>query len=190
VFFMSHLYTLAKTNRSVVTLAVLVSLIIIFGGIAVYLAEHGHQGANISKLSDALWWAVVTIATVGYGDYYPVTAAGRLIAILMMLSGIGIFALLVSTLAQRRLRRSESRLKSKTELQPILLGHETKTAIKNKIEGIENLTEEDFDTLIIMMKSLRRTLLEESKILFKCPRCGITYHSKPKFCSNCGLDLR
>jgi predicted RNA-binding Zn-ribbon protein involved in translation (DUF1610 family) len=92
-------------------------------------------------------------------------------------------------IAQRRLQRAESRLKSKTELQPIVLGHETKAAIKNKIEGIENLTEEDFDTLIIMMKSLRRTLLEESKILFKCPRCGITYHSKPNFCSNCGLDL-
>ena len=96
-----HLYTLPKTNMSVVTLAVLVSLIIIFGGIAVYLAEHGHQGANITKLSDALWWAVVTIATVGYGDYYPVTAAGRLIAIFMMLSGIGIFALLVITTLHR-----------------------------------------------------------------------------------------
>jgi hypothetical protein len=106
-----------------------------------------------------------------------------------MLSGIGIFALFVSTLAQRRLQRAESTLKSKTERQPSLLGHETKTSIKNKIEGIENLTEEDFDTLIIMMKSLRRTLLEESKILFKCSRCGIIYHNKPKFCSNCGLDL-
>ena len=184
-----RLYRLVKTNKIIIVLGLLTALIIIFGGIAVYLAEHGHQGANITKLSDALWWAVVTIATVGYGDYYPVTVVGRLIAILMMLSGIGIFALLVSTLAQRRMQRAESRLKSKTELQPILLGHETKTAIKNKIEGIENLTEEDFDTLIIMMKSLRRTLLEESKILFKCPRCGITYHSKPKFCSNCGLDF-
>jgi hypothetical protein len=51
------------------------------------------------------------------------------------------------------------------------------------------LTDEDFDTLIIMIKSLRRTLLEESKILCKCSRCGNVYYSKPKFCSNCGLDL-
>ena len=178
-----------KTNRDLVILAILASSIIIFGGIGVYLVEHKHQGANITRLGDALWWAVVTITTVGYGDYYPVTAVGRVLAIFMMFSGIGIVVLLVGTLSQRRLQRVESRLKSKTEVQPRLLGDETKTAIKNKIEGIEKLTEEDFDALIIMMKSLRRTLLEESKILFNCSRCGHGYYSKPRFCSDCGLDL-
>jgi hypothetical protein len=51
------------------------------------------------------------------------------------------------------------------------------------------LTYEDFDTLIIMIKSQRRTLLEESKILYKYSGYGNVYYSKPKFCSNCGLDL-
>ena len=103
----------------------------------------------------------------------------------MMLSGIGIFVLLVSTLAQRRLKRAESRVESKTKPQPVLLGDDTRATIKNKIDGIENLTEEDFDTLIIMMKTLRRTLLEQSR----CSRCGVAYHDNPKFCSNCGLKL-
>ena len=186
----THLYnTLVKTNVTVIILAALTSSIIIFGGIGVYLTEHEHKGANITNLGDAFWWAIVTIATVGYGDYYPVTAAGRLIAIFMMLSGIGIFVLLVNTLAQRRLQRQESRLKLKTELQPGILGQETTKAIKNKTEEIENLNEEDLDTLIMLMKSLHRTLFEESKTLFKCPRCGILYHNRSKFCSNCGLDL-
>jgi voltage-gated potassium channel len=135
-----RLYTILKINMDIVPLAILVALITIFGGIGVYLAEHGHPGANITNLGDALWWAVVTIATVGYGDYYPVTAVGRVIAVFVMLGGIGIFVLLVGTLSQRRFQRAQSRLMSKTE--PRLLGDETKTAIKNKIQEIEKLTEE------------------------------------------------
>jgi hypothetical protein len=84
----------------------------------------------------------------------------------MMLTGFGIFVLLVSTIAQRRLQRVKSRLKSKTEHEPSLLTYEMETAMKNKIEKIEKMTEEDFKTLIIMMKSLDRYLIEESKILF------------------------
>jgi voltage-gated potassium channel len=169
--------------------AILIFLIIIFGGIGVYLAEHEQPRANITKLGNALWWAVVTITTVGYGDYYPVTSVGRIIAIFVMFSGIGIVITFLGTLSQRRLRRVESRLESKTEVQPRLLGDETKTAIKNKIEVIDKMTEADIDKLIVMIKSLRRTLLEESKISYKCSKCGNVYHSKPKFCSNCGLDL-
>ena len=88
-----------------------------------------------------LLWAVVTITTVGYGDYYPVTAVGRVIAVFVMFSGIGIVVLLVGTLSNRRLRASTMRLTSKTEVQRRLLGDATKTAIKNKIEEIEKLTE-------------------------------------------------
>jgi voltage-gated potassium channel len=183
-----RLYTFLRVNPLVVQL-ILVSLVIILGGISVYLAEHKQQGATITKLGDALWWAVVTITTVGYGEYYPVTSAGRVIAILVMFSGIGLLVTLVGTIAQRRLQRVEERLKSKTQVRPGLFGDETKAAIKDKIEGIERLTEKDFDALIIMMKSLRRTLLEESNILYKCSRCGNVYYSKPKFCSDCGLEL-
>jgi voltage-gated potassium channel len=138
-----HVYamikTILKTNMDIVVLSILAALIVIFGGIGVYLAEHHHQGANINNLEDAIWWAVVTISTVGYGDFYPVTLVGRIIAVFVMLSGIGIFVLQVSLLSQRRLRRTESRFK---KTQGGLLGHEEKLAIKNKIDEIERLTKE------------------------------------------------
>lgn len=129
-----------KPNRDVVVLATLALLIVIFGGIGVYLAEHTHPGANITNLGNALWWAVVTIATVGYGDYYPVTAVGRIIAVFVMLSGIGIFVLLVDSLSQRRLQRTESKFKSKTQAGSLADGE--KMVIRDKIHEIEKLIKE------------------------------------------------
>ena len=183
-----RLYRLLEANPIVIP-AILVILIIIFGGIGVYLAEYKHPGSNITNLGDAFWWAIVTITTVGYGEYFPLTLVGRAIAVLVMLSGIGIAVIIVTIFSQRRIKSIESMLKPKPEVRPKLLGHETKTAIKDEIDGIEKMTEEDFDRLIVMIKGLRRTVLEGSKTSYKCSRCGIVYYIKPRFCSNCGLDL-
>jgi len=183
-----RLYTLLEANPLAIPV-ILVALIIFFGGIGVYLAEYKHQDANITNLGDAFWWAIVTITTVGYGEFFPLTFVGRAIGVLVMFSGIGIVVIIVGIISQKRIKGLESMLKSKTEVRPRLFGDETKTDIIDKIKGIENLTEEDFDTLLPTMKSLRRTLLEESKNSYKCSRCGNVYYDKPKFCSNCGLDL-
>jgi voltage-gated potassium channel len=185
----NHLYTYLKTNINFIIPIGLVFAVVIFGGIGVYLVEHNRPGANITNLGNAFWWAVITITTVGYGDYTPVTTIGRIIAVLVMFSGIGIVVSLVTLLSQRRLQHTESMLKLKTEVRPKLLGDETKTAIKDEIDGIEKMTEEDFDRLIVMIKGLRRTVLEGSKTSYKCSRCGTVYYNKPRFCSNCGLEL-
>ena len=55
--------------------------------------------ANITTGGDALWWGLVTITTVGYGDYYPVTMMGRLVGISVMFAGVGIIGALASILA-------------------------------------------------------------------------------------------
>jgi len=66
---------------------------------AVLQAESKDPNANIVTGGDALWWAIVTITTVGYGDLYPITAAGRTIAVFTMFAGVGIIGALASILA-------------------------------------------------------------------------------------------
>jgi voltage-gated potassium channel len=61
--------------------------------------ERAAARANITTFSDALWWAVSTITTVGYGDHYPVTAAGRAIGIVLMIAGVGIFGVVAASAA-------------------------------------------------------------------------------------------
>jgi Ion channel len=178
-----------QANIGVIIPVILTALVIVLGAFAMYLAEHKHPGANITNLGDALWWSVETITTVGYGDYTPISTLGRTVAIIVMFAGIGIAVTLVTILSQNRVQRMQERLKSKTEGKARALTNETKATIKDKVEGIEKLTEEDFDGLVIMMKSLRLTLLKESKNVYKCPRCGSGYRSKPKFCSDCGFAL-
>lgn len=66
-------------------------ILIVFGAVGILEFEREVEGANITTAIDALWWAFVTMTTVGYGDYYPVTTGGRMIATMLMISGVGLF---------------------------------------------------------------------------------------------------
>jgi voltage-gated potassium channel len=74
-------------------------LFIFCGGLAVLDAERGHPGANIETLADALWWAAVTIFTVGYGDRFPVTGEGRWVGVLLMASGVALVGAVTASFA-------------------------------------------------------------------------------------------
>jgi voltage-gated potassium channel len=61
--------------------------------------EGDARGSNIHTFAEALWWALVTVTTVGYGDHYPVTAGGHVVAVVLMLVGIGLIGVLTATIA-------------------------------------------------------------------------------------------
>ncbi len=63
------------------------------------LFEDHAAGSNIHSYADSLWWAVVTVTTVGYGDRFPVTVGGRAVAVILMLVGIGLIGTLTATVA-------------------------------------------------------------------------------------------
>jgi voltage-gated potassium channel len=81
------------------------SLLIWMGSLAALDAERPAPGANITTLGDSVWWAFVTVSTVGYGDYFPVTGTGRLVAVALMLGGVTLVGVITATLASWILER-------------------------------------------------------------------------------------
>jgi voltage-gated potassium channel len=72
---------------------------LLLGAWLVLLLDEHAKGSNIHNYPDALWWAVVTVTTVGYGDRYPISAGGRVVATILMLVGIGLIGVLTATVA-------------------------------------------------------------------------------------------
>ncbi len=68
-------------GQTAVALAIAVSFLAFVGALAVLDAERGADGVTLTTFGDALWWAFVTMSTVGYGDAFPVTIGGRLVAV-------------------------------------------------------------------------------------------------------------
>ena len=75
------------------------ALVIFLAALAVLDAERGRPESNIESFPDALWWSATTVTTVGYGDRYPVTRDGRLVAIGLMLAGIALIGTVTAAIA-------------------------------------------------------------------------------------------
>lgn len=97
-----------KTSGGVMTVVLTMFLLVVFASIAVLWCEHDAR-SNIKTAQDAVWWSVTTITTVGYGDLYPVTMAGRVVAMGLMFSGVGMFGALSGIIASKFLGRQEDR---------------------------------------------------------------------------------
>lgn len=88
-----------RADSALFTLLFISILMLEFGSLGLLAIEAPAPGANIVTASDALWYMVVTMSTVGYGDQYPVTLAGRILGAVVILIGVGIFGTLTGYLA-------------------------------------------------------------------------------------------
>ncbi|MFN3338358.1 MAG: potassium channel family protein [Dietzia sp.] len=75
------------------------TILLVVSSLAMLDAERGAPGSSIETYGEALWWSAVTVTTVGYGDYTPVTVVGRLVAVGLMIAGIALLGVVTATLA-------------------------------------------------------------------------------------------
>lgn len=94
-------------TQSTATLALLASFLLVFVGSAAALIFEQGQNDNLNSAGQALWWAFVTMTTVGYGDTYPVTTEGRVVAVILMTAGVGLFGTLSGLLASWLVREQD-----------------------------------------------------------------------------------
>ena len=107
-----------RANSALMTLLLLGVLVLQFGSLSILAIEEDAEGSNITSASDALWYTIVTISTVGYGDQFPVTNAGRLMGALIIIIGVGIFGTFTGYLANAFLGPSKADDTTETVTDP------------------------------------------------------------------------
>jgi len=132
------------TNKKETTFASIILLMVLLltiGAGSVLLTESKDPTANITTGQDALWWAFVTISTVGYGDHYPVTTAGKLIASAVIICGVGIFGMisgLITSVITSPSKRQDQRSENKEKLLEQLI--EQQQEIIERLDRLESKT--------------------------------------------------
>lgn len=87
-------------------LVIVVAIMLVSSALEVAFEAHA-KGSTIHNFGDALWWSVVTVTSVGYGDKYPVTGAGRAVAVVLMITGIALFGVVTASIASYFVEQDE-----------------------------------------------------------------------------------
>ncbi|MDF2153283.1 potassium channel family protein [Vibrio sp. CAU 1672] len=141
-----HVLQQLRNNRKETTIATILLLLVILitlGSSMMLFIEGKNPEANIQTGADALWWAFVTISTVGYGDHYPVTDVGKLLAVVIIVCGVGIFGMisgLVTSILTSPTRQQDSLEKHREHVLHKML--EQQQQILSRLENIESEMEQ------------------------------------------------
>jgi voltage-gated potassium channel len=120
-----------RAQGTFATVALISIVLAIFSSIAILNFETEPE-SNIKTPSDALWWSFVTITTVGYGDRYPVTHEGRILAAVLMVSGVGLFGTFTGYIASFFLEAEHE--KEESEIRELI---KEVRALREKVEDLE-----------------------------------------------------
>ncbi len=133
---------LANRSQYAAFITVISAILVLVIASIMVLGFESRGGGNIKTGGDALWWSVVTISTVGYGDFFPVTLGGRITAFFVMLAGVGIIGALASILASVLISPSSSEPAPADAGVTTALEGELR-AIRSELEALRSIIERD-----------------------------------------------
>ena len=107
---LKHFAKAIKIAKEEILLFLFITLILIYlSAVGIYYFEHDAQPEHFSSIFDSLWWAIITLTTVGYGDVYPITIGGRVFTFFILLIGLGIVAIPTGILSSALTRTIDSK---------------------------------------------------------------------------------
>jgi voltage-gated potassium channel len=112
---LSSFYFASRVKGAFTSVGIIAVLMVIFCAIGILNLEKDVPGSNIKTAEDALWWAWVTITTVGYGDRYPVTTEGRIVAVALITVGVGLFGTFTAYVASWFVEKREEEVVAEKE---------------------------------------------------------------------------
>jgi voltage-gated potassium channel len=162
-------------------LIIILAATITFGAIAILSVEEGNE--NISNFEDAIWFSVTTLTISGFGDVYPITTYGRIVAAVLSFIGLGIILGFISNdgsaLVASRLGKAQKRLHN-----------ETKELIRKKIDNLEQLHDDNVADLLSIINSLYMRTKQINTLPKKlCSMCNNPYLPGSLYCNKCGSKI-
>jgi len=164
--------------------------LLIFGSIFIYLAER-KINEQFATYGDGLWWTIVTITTVGYGDKYPISATGRIIALIVMFGGIGSFGYIAGSILENLIKKEQGKMPINLENHFVICSYsfkvnniisEIKTELKDcKIVLIADREENplsDFDGISFVRGDSTKEIILKKANLSKAKTCIVLADSK------------
>jgi voltage-gated potassium channel len=156
-------FSTISTERIASSLISIVVGVVVVGAFLEWRVEYNAPGANITTMGTALWWAVVTTTTVGYGDTYPVTTMGRLIGSVIMMVGIGLIGTVSATVAawfvnHKRTRQDAAQAKALADQSEQATAPASATADTDSLIGTLASLSTQIEVLSRQQRELRATI--------------------------------